>query len=142
MCRDGSALRRIASQAGIAALLLFVGVVVTRGPAPRVTRSPVYLSRASGQAEPAGASNEQRFGDTSLSGPYLTTAAPASFDGDLRQLTQLPVVKTANQPEPELGENEKGIRAQIQDDVVQAPAEPSRLSQSMPRVLQNFAGLN
>src|SRR5205823_447772 len=89
-----------------------------------------------------GATHEQRFGDTRITGPYLTTAAPMSFDGDLRQLPQLPVVRTTNQPEPELGENEKSMRAPLEDRVVQAPTGPSRPSQSMPPLLRNFAGLN
>src|SRR5437762_5729503 len=101
MSWDWSGLRRSASVLSALPILFFVGVVVTRGPSRRAAQSPVYLSRASGQAQPAGASSEQRFGDTSLSGPYLATAEPAAFDGDLRQLPQLPVIKTANQPEPD-----------------------------------------
>src|SRR5579859_59523 len=142
MSRDWSWLRRIASTVGAVALLQFVGAVAVRGPSRREAQSPVYLSRASGQAEPAGATNAQRFGDTSITGPFLATSDPASFDGDLAQLPQLAVVKADNKPELEISDNEKSIRAAFKDTALQAPAGPSQPSQAMPGLLQDFPGLN
>ena len=142
MINDWSSLRRLASMAGAVALLLFVGLVITRGPARRDTQSLVYLSRASGLAAQTGATNPQFTGDAGVSGPYLAVAQPASFDGNIRQLKDVPAVKAEVRPELEGSESAKSARGAFQDSVLQAPAGPSRPGQAMPRLLQNFAGLN
>jgi hypothetical protein len=142
MMTDGSSLRRLASMAGAVVLLLFVGAVITRGPARRDAQSPVYLSRASGLAGQTGAANPQLAGDAGVSGPYLAVAEPASFDGDIRQLKDVPAVKAEVRPELEASESEKSSRAAFVDSVLQAPAGPSRPSQTVPGLLQNFAGLS
>jgi hypothetical protein len=142
MMTNWSSLRRLAGMAGTVVLLLFVGVVITRGPAQRDQQSPVYLSRASGLAGQTGAANPQLAGDGGISGPYLAVAQPASFDGDIRQLKAVPAVRAEVRPELEVSEAAKTARAAFADSVLQAPAGPSRPSQAMPRLLQNFAGLN
>jgi hypothetical protein len=124
------------------ALLLFVGAVAARRPAVRPSAAPVTLSRVSGQAETAGDSEAQRLGDSGLAGPYLISASPSAFDGRLAQLPQKPVVKGIKQPEPELGENENASRPALRDPVLQGLSGPARPSQAMPRLLENFAGLN
>src|SRR5450759_3551906 len=113
-------LRRLATLIGAGLLLVLVGAVATREPARRDTQSPVYLARASGLAGQTSATNPQLVGDTSISGPYLATAAAASFNGDARELQQVrPVVKGVK-PELGLNKSEKSPRVTLNDTAVQA----------------------
>ncbi len=143
MRRDWSLLRRWVNLVAMMVLLLFVGVVATRGPAPRDARSPVLLSRASGLAYQSGAINPQLVANGGGSGPFLASAPAAVAGVSLRELPPVPSAAKNILPELQVNENHPlgPSHAALPDPVLQAPAGPSQPSQAMPRLLQNFAGL-
>src|SRR5439155_12081048 len=135
--RGWSWLRHWALLAGVLGLLLFVGAVARRGPAPRAVQSPVFLSRASGLAGQSGAANPRLVGDSAVSGPYLAVANTATSSGAFRQLQPVaPLVDAHPMPELEARESEQSTRPPFADSVLQAPSAPAGPSAVMPGLLR------
>ncbi len=134
--------RRPASLIGAGLLLLFVGAVVTRGPARRDVPSPAFLSRASGLASQGGAATSLGLGSSDASGPVITTVGPAASAGNLRDLPTRRATAQDVRPELEIREHSKTPLSSQPDTALQAPAGPSQPSAPMPRPLLTFPGVD
>ncbi len=135
-------LRRLVSLIGAGLLLLFVGAVVTRGPARRDVPAPVYLSRAAGLAGQTGAVTVLGAGSGNISGPFVTTAQPAASTGNVRQMAHVRPAVQDVRPELKVRESSQAPAVPVPDAALQAPASPSQPSAIMPRPLQDFPGVD